>query len=237
MLQDKYDGELSLNEFRAYMVEKEYGDESLQFYFAAEKYKQAVQDLSEEDPTQAQELMKEILEKHMKQGAEFEINISGTLRTNTIRQCFECTQDGKCPPNLLDAPQAEIERLMQRNTLPRFVDYKAINVNQEGLNEKRRNTIYLSVFSLALVIPLILSSLSRYYRLFSVVPLFLLINLLFQVTTRIWVSTATKALANNPKSLLARISQRKALIGVMKTFLIAVVVVVGIVAIPEVGLF
>ena len=36
LIADKYDGQLSLEEFRKFMREKEYGDESLQFYLAAE---------------------------------------------------------------------------------------------------------------------------------------------------------------------------------------------------------
>eukprot|EP00455_Lapot_gusevi_P021797 TRINITY_DN2278_c0_g6_i1.p1 TRINITY_DN2278_c0_g6~~TRINITY_DN2278_c0_g6_i1.p1 ORF type:complete len:198 (+),score=18.91 TRINITY_DN2278_c0_g6_i1:72-665(+) len=165
IIQDLEKSPFSRDEFRAFL-KLTYEEENLDFVIAVQRYAliASVEERWEE--------AKRIFNTFVRPNAEQEINISATMRNKITELLKSANSDvenvGKyIRDDLFKSAEAEVTRLLQTNSLPRFIKHAQSNIGEEEALGRLHNSIFFLALFLIFCIPLMLSSSSRFWRFFA----------------------------------------------------------------------
>ncbi|KAI9017704.1 RGS domain-containing protein [Gaertneriomyces semiglobifer] len=128
----------SLEQFKAYMLEKERGAESLEFWVEVEKLKALSASLApDETSLRLTDGVNSLVKKYVRVGAPSELNISSADR-NHILKAVESDTNPRDIEFIFGAVQRHCFELMLYNSFPRFVPTTLENIDQRGVSKRER---------------------------------------------------------------------------------------------------
>lgn len=203
LLGDEYEAPLTAKNFQEFVLKHEFGDESIQFYNRVQKFRLT------SDHDKSVDMVREIYNEHLAEDSPNEINISGDLRTNIVRDIQQILRREEpmtptearghaCFDDMLNLESqiisktvfgeaiAEVERLLYQNSLPKFIKHSIENLNDDSLRLKRHlQGMFTLLLTIALAVALVLSSITPWARVSVFIPLWAFIINSVQLHTRV----------------------------------------------------
>jgi hypothetical protein len=101
--------------------QKSFTEESLDFYFEAEKYRSAA-------PTKRKELALQITDLYVRYSGERVVN----MQSSTRKKIVDLEEKGVCPTNLFFEAQGEVLNQLEQDSWPKFLEAMMSNHESEG---------------------------------------------------------------------------------------------------------
>lgn len=149
--------------------------ESLKSHYAEEniQFLMALKALKRRDVLEQRDL-KRLLKTYISESGERQINIPDKVRRTTQSELEGICSDGckgsvdkeKVAEVLGAAEDAVVDLIAKQDYIQTYVQQNMYNASAESIKGYRRYLVYYAVFTSALTVALLLTSISRYFRLF-----------------------------------------------------------------------